>query len=508
MTITNPVDGHSYEAYQIFTGKLTYDDDKDPNDIKSYTLSNIQWGSGVSSTAQAALGNAAEYAENLTDAKGFADTLVGTSGYLGTAISLNSAGTEVDPGYYLIKDVTTNTVSDTAGGEQTAYVVQVVKPTAITLKVGTTESDKKVKDINDSTDTAKTDWQDSADYDLGDDVPFRLSATLPANVLSFKKYHMTFHDKQSAGLSLKTNSIKVYVGTTEVGSGYTKDGKIADDDTFSIHIPDVTALKDTSGSDIPVEGGTKIYVEYESTLTGSAVVFGNPGNPNTSYVTYSNNPNVEEDGENGRTPDDTVWVFTLKTTINKVDGEGKPLAGAEFELKKYDKATSSWTTINKISGTGDAKFEFDGLDDGVYSIEETKTPDGYNTLDPAKFYINVEVTHTDSDENAADTITAFTVTPYKTFTESTGALSDQLDTISFNCNKGSGSTQINAKNASGETIKQDITSGEANATITNNKGATLPSTGDSRTTMLYIVGVILLAGAGILLVTRRRMKAE
>ena len=45
-------------------------------------------------------------------------------------------------------------------------------------------------------------------------------------------------------------------------------------------------------------------------------------------------------------------------------------------------------------------------------------------------------------------------------------------------------------------------------TIQNNKGTVLPSTGGIGTTIFYIIGAILVVGAGVLLVTRRRMSAN
>ncbi len=70
---------------------------------------------------------------------------------------------------------------------QTAEITNTFKPD----KPG---FDKKIKDTNDSTGET-SDWQDSADYDIGDAVPYKLTATLAKDVTAYKKYHITFTDK-------------------------------------------------------------------------------------------------------------------------------------------------------------------------------------------------------------------------------------------------------------------------------------------------------------------------
>ena len=107
--------------------------------------------------------------------------------------------------------------------QYTLYLIQVLDADlAITPKSGTTTSDKKIKDINDSTDTAVGDVQDSADYDIGDDVPYVLTANLAENVSAYKKYHITFKDILEAG-KLKNN--KDYVVKIN-GTGVVKDRKM------------------------------------------------------------------------------------------------------------------------------------------------------------------------------------------------------------------------------------------------------------------------------------------
>ena len=339
ITINNSTAGHTYEAYQIFTG-----------DLSGTTLSNIVWGSGVSEAGQTALGDAAAKAETLkteADAKAFAKAVVP---YLTTVAG--SANTVTDgkyvisglaAGYYLVKDQDGSLTGD--NDSYTEYIIQVVGNVTATPKSDVPEVQKKVKDINDSTDTTKTDWQDSADYDIGDSIPFQLKATLADNVSSYTTYKVVFHDTLSKGLTYN-NDAKVYIDGTET-NGFTVTATVNADGitTLTVSCDDVKALGAGNSS--------VITVEYTAKLNENAVL-GSAGNPNEVYLEYSNNPNKSENGNNetGETPKDVVIVFTYKTIINKVDSENKPLTGAAFKLEKLikgkDGAADTWTTVKEF----------------------------------------------------------------------------------------------------------------------------------------------------------------
>ena len=182
------------------------------------------------------------------------------------------------------------------------------------------------------------------------------------------------------------------------------------------------------------------------------------------------------------------------TDIDKVEKDGnstKPLVGAEFTLTKtlkdgttktiavvkYDKdgKVTTKTADGTATSEGDAtKFVFNGLDDGTYTFTETVPPNGYNTIDPVTFVVSA--TH---DATADSGIT-------------------ELKVEDTDGNEFSGELTFTATAKTG-TIETDIL---------NQKGSVLPSTGGIGTTIFYIVGAILVIGAGILLVTRRRMGVE
>ena len=474
ITINNSAKDHTYEAYQIFTG-----------DLSGTTLSNIVWGSGVSEAGQTALGDAAAKAETLTteaDAKAFAKAV---APYLTTAAG--SANTVTDgkyvisglaAGYYLVKDQDGSLTGD--NDSYTEYIIQVVGNVTATPKSDVPEVQKKVKDINDSTDTTKTDWQDSADYDIGDSIPFQLKATLADNVSSYTTYKVVFHDTLSKGLTYN-NDAKVYIDGTET-NGFTVTATVNADGTTTLTVScdDVKALGAGNSS--------VITVEYTVKLNENAVL-GSAGNPNEVYLEYSNNPNKSEKGNNetGETPKDVVIVFTYKTIINKVDSENKPLTGAAFKLEKLikgkDGAADTWTTVKEFTvDETTTSFTFSGLDDGQYKLTETKTPAGYNTIDP--IYFVIEATH----DVTADAPTLKTLNAY--LTDANGNKQTEMkDGESVNIDLGT----------------VDLTAGSITTTVVNKSGSELPSTGGIGTTIFYVLGGVLVLAAVVLLVTKKRM---
>ena len=449
ITINNNDVGHTYEAYQIFTG-----------DLHGSVLSNIEWGNDITDAGKTALqstagvNNAAGVADKLegeSSAKQFAESV---SAYLtSTPSGTSTAGDGVytisglEPGYYLIKDEDNSLEGkDTT---YTEYIIKIVKNIEIEPKDSEATFEKKVEDCNDSLGRT-TDWQDSADYDIGDKVPFQLKATLPANVTSFSTYKVVFHDTLSAGFTYDGGA-KVFVDGHDKTTSFSFSQHTGENGTtiLTFSCDDVKALGATNDSEI--------RVNYTATLNANAVI-GLPGNPNTAYLEYSNNPNATG---TGNSVEDKVVVFTYKVVINKVDGDQKPLAGAEFKLEKKISGAERKliTTIKADSGT---TFSFEGLDDGVYVLTETLTPAGFNKIDPIEFTI-AAIHDVESDEPTLLTLTG------------------------------------------GDLLTGEVSTGVLTGKVVNESGATLPETGGIGTTLFYVLGAILVLGAGVALVTRKRM---
>ncbi|KEY47136.1 fimbrial protein [Streptococcus equinus] len=474
ITINNVSKGHTYEAYQIFGGKLYKEDG-----AKTPTLSNIYWGSGVNKFTYDGESDAAKIAEKLSgqafDSENANDFAKEASKHLATvAKSKESTSDTVEltvdaPGYYLVKDKDGS--QDSKNGAYTRFMLQVTGAESVEVKNDVPTVQKKVKETNDSTGTT-TDWQDAADYDINDTVPFQLTAELPKKrVDDYNHYYVEFTDTLSAGLTFKEITKVTADGTTLNENQYKKTVTKNSDDTttLSIVITDVKAVADITQEE------NKVVVEYNAELNSNAVL-GSAGNPNSVELTYSNNPNDTGDGTSkpantGKTPKDTVKVFTYQTIINKLNEKKEALKGAEFTLVKKNKdgSTKNVDVVKNAEGTS---FAFKGLDAGNYVLEETKTPDGYNTIKPIEFTIDA-----DYDKEADD---------------------PQLIKLSTNVTSG---------DVKSDDFKSNLSDGSLTVGIVNRKGSLLPSTGGMGTTILYVIGSILVLVAAVLLITKKRMDA-
>lgn len=393
------------------------------------------------------------------------------------------------PGYYLVDQ--TQQTPDVNGDTLSAYLVGTViagKTTSINLKKGTVTLEKKVQDWNDTEGKpANPAWVDSADHDLGDDVPFQLTGTLPANYDRYDTFKYIFHDSLSAGLT-RNNDVKVFAknGNTEqeITSKFTVGDPV--NGTFTVTNDNLKAITedDTEAAvAVTINNATTIVVRYTAKVNENAVI-GSTGNPNTAYLEFSNNPNNGGEGTN-ETPEDKVIVFTYKFVVNKsFTGADAPTAAdmPEFTLYKYLPTGDSGALVatqigDPVKVTGNAtdgfKAEFPRLDDGKYMVSETKVPQGFNKAPDT--YFEISATHSEGDDPALSTLK---VTFYDdTFTDPTGEPADGV-----------------------------IDTGIVDVDIENKTGSKLPSTGGMGTTILYVAGaaIVLIAGIGLVVTLRRR----
>lgn len=461
-TITAPATTHIYEIYQIFTGDYSTDA------AGTAKLANIKWGENGTGTVGAAVEqnvlNALSAVASSASDKAKLDVIENYVKLDTTPVAIvtNGSSVEVVGGYYLIKDQD----GSLSGSEPyTTYLVSVVGTVNISPKSNAVpEFKKKLKDTNDSTGDV-SDWQDSADYDIGDDIPFRLQGTVPEDYDSYKTYYYAFHDVEEAGLTFDPDSVEVFVGDevtgTKITTGYTVDTSPADGCTFEIVFDD---LKKVTG----VTANSIITVTYKSQLNKNAVL-GAHGNVNKAKLEYSNNPRGDGKGE---TPWDNVIVFTYKVVVNKVDQDNHLLEGAEFTLtKKINGGTEVIKTMTIDSS--ETQFTLSGLDDGEYTLTETVTPANYNTISPITFTVNA--TH-----------------------------EIEWDSISTRDNV---LTSLTGDKKVGEiTFDVDKTAGSLSTKVVNKIGTTLPGTGGIGTTIFYVIGGGLMVAAAILLITKKRME--
>lgn len=463
-TITAPKNGHTYEIYQIFTG--------DYDALQPSMLTNIKWGKNGTGTAgdaveQTVLDELSGVASSASDKAKLAviEKYVTLTNPVKTIV--NGGSVEVVGGYYLIKDQD----GSLSGSEPyTTYLVSVVGHVTINPKSNDVpEFEKKLKDTNDSTGDT-TGWQDSADYDIGDYIPFRLQGTVPEDYDSYKTYYYAFHDVEEKGLTFDPSSVEVHLGdengaiipNTDYKVLTKKDGTTSDTEcTFEIVFDD---LKKVSG----VTADSTITVTYKSQLNDSAVL-GAQGNVNKAKLEYSNNP---KGTGTGRTPWDNVIVFTYKVVVNKIDQAGDPLEGAQFTLTKKTKNGTDVVKTMDVNTTL-TQFTLSGLDDGEYTLTETVTPAHYNTISPITFTVTAD---------------------HKIDWDSISTRDNVLTSLSGN-------------KVIGEiTFDVDKTAGSLSTNVVNNIGTTLPGTGGIGTTIFYVIGGGLMVAAAILLITKKRME--
>lgn len=485
LTITGTKAGHTYAVYQIFTGDIS---GSSPN----YVLSNIKYGQNYVPEGK----NVGEVVPEsvitaITDADTFAQSVTLTGEVFKTVESADTSTTitGLPAGYYLVKDSGTVTGQDA----YTKFILQVVGDTSVAVKSDVPTVEKKVKEnvknVNGDNDvripeyTLTDHYNDVADYNIGDKVPFELIGTLPDNLADYDTYKYYFHDTLSSGLTYNNDAVVYVVNGNEKTNVTNAFSVSCVNGALEIKCENITAIEG-----VTVTKDSYIVVDYTATLNNAAVI-GLEGNPNKVYLEFSNNPNEGGEGNTGTTPEDKVIVFTYELDVTKVDGQdkNKKLEGAEFKLHN---SANKWVVVDtngKVTGwaenveggstlTSDANglFKVIGLDDGTYYLKETKAPTGYNLLANE---IELQVIATTANNQT------WAYTPSDALT----ALKIKVGDV---------------------TTDGDTNSGIVGTTVENNAGATLPSTGGIGTTIFYVLGGMLVVCAVVLMVSKKRMSAE
>lgn len=462
--ITIDGSGEKFEAYQLFTlttslkaGDHDHTEGVHNKDCYNYSYKMTEKYENAlkAVTGKSDEASVIEYIQNLNadGARAFADSMFAqVKGMEADKTASDKTFSNVDQGYYLIvetksaanPDSVSLVMLDTAGQDNLT----------VDTKEGVPTLEKKIVDNGKDV--------DAADYAIGDTVQFKLTGSMPDNIDGYSSYKYIFHDSLSTGLELDTSSVKATVAGAEVSGFEVKTTDLEKGCSFEVVFDNI---KD--GRSITKD--TKVVVTYDATLTKAATI-GNPGNPNTAHLEFSNNPYVEND--TSKTPDDKVAAFSYEVIVNKVDSKGAALAGANFELQKKN-ASGDWEMARENTLTdGQTTFNFSCLDAGEYKLVETKVPDGYNKAEDVEFQIVAVL-----DENAAD---------------------PEILSLKVMQN----GEEISSGENSLFTVVVDA--GTATTSVVNNTGIRLPSTGGAGTYLIYGGGGAAVAGAVILFALKKK----
>ena len=376
ITITNAINGETYDAYRIFDLE-SYNAD---NGTYSYKLS-TKWAgfdqvAGINAYFKInELGYVEWVASNANDSdeiKAFAEAAFAYAkeksiAIDGTAVANGNTATisNLTLGYYLV---------DTSLG--TLCSITTTKPEAsVTDKNGEPTIVKKIVE--------GTGLVDANNVAIGDTVNYQATVTAGKGTVNY-----VIHDTFSEGLDFDKNSV-VVKNTTDnytllAGTDYVLSipGTTCENGcTFEIDL--TPAYEENQLSE-----GETIVVTYSATLNNKAVI-GSTGNPNEIYLTYGNAQETNKD---------YVITYTTELTIDKVDANDNALKGAGFTLYKGtgdDKVAIG----DEIKGEDLTTFVWTGLAAGTYTLEETTVPAGYNEIADIEFTIGCDV----PDEVAAPT---------------------------------------------------------------------------------------------------------
>lgn len=302
----------------------------------------------------------------------------------------------------------------------------------------------------------------SNSVNIGDIVTFQTMIDVKKGAQGYE-----LHDTLSTGLKLiskindHTNSpiMAVASGTDESGKAFnnnlTKDSHYTityDDHSFTVTILD-SYLKTHETVDY------HIAISYKAILTNAAVV-GGAGNANETYLKY---------GVSSESTPSTTTTYTFEIPVFKYTETNTALAGAKFKLytdaqckdenvvkviaNGKDYVVGETDSNNNVMTSGTEIFNINGLKAGIYYLKEIEAPKGYNKLaNPIKITIS---------QNDAK---------------------NQVVTVG------------------------DDTNPVDEVGVENKTGKVLPSTGGVGTTMIYLIGGVLVLGSGVVLATKRRVK--
>ena len=404
-----------YDAYQLFSATVVDDADADQkvatdvtwaNDAVRHAVLPVLHNAGLDDSA-----STAQEAAEWMNADGYMMTTLAAkiaravvkAGAVPVPLNAGTAA-ELPCGYWLIVADDDAIDQNEAG---TAPIMALVggSPVTVKPKAATPKVQKHVLE-----DSAAA-WQKAADATVADDLYWRLSATVPAGLTAYDTYAVQFVDTMSAGLdpSKVAASMRVYAaagvdgGFDAVSTG--RDGRAGTEPAQGW--TDITArcVVSVEGSSFTVRtgdliaalggvdaftAGARVVAVYSAPLGANCNRGASKGNPNEVYLRYPRSPFADQSGDAGftRTPSDDATAYTWGLSlIKRSNSDDKPLAGAKLRITddrgRTLAADGTWTTdadAYVVSGEG-GRVELNGVDAGVYTVEEVAPPKGYTAFE-------------------------------------------------------------------------------------------------------------------------------
>lgn len=382
----------------------------------------------------------------------------------------------------------------------TAYEFTVTNDGKIKYK-DKEENNLKIGAINERPDLTKTvkkktvdEWGRTADYSVGDVIPYKITVDVPNNITKLKTFTVT---DTPTNLKDDISSIAINCDGVAVAAGAYTTSVVAEDGFTITFTP----------AAMNAYAGKQLVITYNATLKASAVNT-TAGNRNTAKLEYSKNittdgtdpdnpNNGKEEGKNTIENSAVVYTFAVKIVKTGEDGSTyKPLAGVKFDLYQDVPAgtvgaipgasapagldsAKSWKRITTLETKSDGTVTHNGLSNGTYYLVETETNTGYNLLKkPIEVTLNVQYTITEKATSE--------------WTIEANGQKQEKKTIE--------TTTFTGSNATTEGIKVQE--------VINRKGFTLPTTGGIGTFVFTFAGIAMMAAAVILLITSKKKKAE
>jgi LPXTG-motif cell wall-anchored protein len=380
-------------------------------------------------------------------------------------------------------------------------------------------------------------------------ITFTVSATIPGYGKTFDEPAFVLKDAMT-NLELDPTTIKVQVDGEDLDPSYYV---LGDKDAAKNSVPD---KKGYSVSFTPaylktLNVATPITIIYDAKVLATNEPANIDKENNTLTLEYSHDPSTESDENPGGDKEykkditnhytfsidaDNLWkgsdvvgesgseiikiavdrqgnpiMSEVKTYSNITESayQASPLAGCTFKLYKVDENGNRGEQVgDPVNSDAAGRIKFEGLDAGEYILVETDAPAGYvkdNNEHRIVIDANIQTKsiteyfdqHGNWYEEDGEGRTAYTYDTQELISY----------TITFDGNNVASHTFVH-ESSNTEIKWSEASSSEAPASIHNTKGVELPSTGGMGTRLFYIIGAILVVGAGVLLVTRRRVNAN